>query len=180
MSRSPVTASRLPHPGCGPAKHIAQTSETERRGTALDELVDLAGTGDFHAFDEIALLVAARLDAGRARPQTPPAREKVLDQGSQRLQRHHDRAVDRALANEIDRASGQKCRDAQAGGHATVRDGESDRGQLVIGAMRDEHDEFAGRFRHAVSPLHSWPIARGYRSGAPGCRTSDAKAVRGA
>src|SRR5262245_65413635 len=99
MSRSPVKASRLPHPGCGPAKQIAQTSETERRGAALDELVDLAGAGDFHTFDEIALLVAARLDAGRARPHAAPAGKKVFDQDSKRPQRSRHPAVCRALGH---------------------------------------------------------------------------------
>lgn len=41
----------------------------------------------FHSLDQIALFVAARLDTGRACPRAPAAREEILHQRVQRLQR---------------------------------------------------------------------------------------------
>src|SRR2546423_13797767 len=92
-------------------------SKAECRGTGLDQFVYLAGPGDLDPIDEIALLVAASLDARRAGPQAAPAREKILDQRSQRLKRGHHRAVDRALADQIDRGAGQERRYLQSRGH---------------------------------------------------------------
>src|SRR6266849_1638058 len=72
------------------------TSKAERCRAGLDQLVHLARTGDLHAVDQVALLVSARFDAGRAGPQSAAAGEEILHQRRQRLERRNHGAVDRA------------------------------------------------------------------------------------
>src|SRR5205807_6501538 len=117
-------------------------SEAECRGASLDQFVYFAGPGDLDPIDEIALFITAGLYARRAGPQAAATRQKILDQGDQRLKWGHYRAVDRALADQIDGSAGQECRHPQSCGHTAIGDRERDRGQFVIGSMRDKEDEF--------------------------------------
>jgi hypothetical protein len=110
---------------------------------SVDELVNLAGPGDLHPVDQIALLVAAGLDARRACPQAAAAGEKVLDESCERLERRDDGALDSALSHQIDGRTGQEHRDAKPGGHAAIADREGDRGQLVVCAVGDKDDKIA-------------------------------------
>src|SRR6185369_8317813 len=94
--------------------------KAEGGGATLDPLVDHARTGDGDAFDEIRLVVAARLDARRAGVQCAAAAHEVA---------HEDGHF-------------QPSRDAAVG------NGETDRGQLVVDAVREDDDQFSALFSH--------------------------------
>src|SRR5262249_53198967 len=128
------------------------SSKAERRRAGFDALVHHAGAGDLNAVDEILLLVATRLDAGRTGPQATAAREKVFHQRCQRLQRMHDQVVDGAFAHQVDPVVRQEDRDLQSRGDAAIGDGEGHRRQLVVGPMRNDHNKFTGGFCHMSSP----------------------------
>src|SRR5690606_2774762 len=82
------------------ANGAGKALEAERRGAGLDQLVDLAGAGDLDPRKQVVLLVAARLDAGRARPDLAAALHEVADQLRERLQRVDHRHIGRALRSE--------------------------------------------------------------------------------
>src|SRR4029077_20905768 len=86
-------------------RRAAGRSKAERRGAGLDQLVNFARPGDLDPVDEVALLVAARLDARRAGPQAAAARQKILDQGGQRLRRGDHCAVYWGLCAQIHRGA---------------------------------------------------------------------------
>jgi hypothetical protein len=132
--------------------------------------------GDDRAFDQIFLRVTARFYAGRAGPECSAAREEVFDQRGERIERRHVGHVDRSLADEVDARARQEHRHLEAGGDASVGDGERRGQQLMLGPMRDDDDKvsvgmvlsffFGGtsRFhckdRHALdTPLRSGVLA---------------------
>src|SRR5690606_8975538 len=92
------------------ARQLSGRSEAERGRAFLDLLVDLARAGDDDAVDQVARLIAACLDAGRAGPELAAAGEEILDQRLERLKRVHDMVLDCTLAHEIDGGARQKNR----------------------------------------------------------------------
>jgi len=100
----------------------AVVSEAEGCRARLDQRVHLAGASNLDPVDEVVLLVSARLDAWRARPQAAAAREEVLDQCGEWIQRVDHDTVDGPLAHEIDGGAGQEDRYLQSGGDAAIGD----------------------------------------------------------
>jgi hypothetical protein len=73
-------------------------SEAERRRSGFDQFVHLACPGDLDPVYQVGLLVAARFDAWCAGPQPAAARDEVLDERGQRLERVNNEALDCACA----------------------------------------------------------------------------------
>src|SRR6185369_1759479 len=111
--------------------------KAEGGGATLDPLVDHARTGDGDAFDEIRLVVAARLDARRAGVQCAAAAHEVAHEVGQRVQRLHVRAVGGFFAHEVNGGAGEEDGHFQPSRDAAVGNGETDRGQLVVDAVRE-------------------------------------------
>src|SRR5215475_10021625 len=101
----------------------------------------LARTRNLDTLDEVALLVATRLDARRAGPQAAAACKEVLDQRRKRFQWMRHQIVDGALADQVDAVAGQKYRDFEPGCDAPIGDGEGHRRKLVISSMCDDHNQ---------------------------------------
>ena len=85
-----------------------------------------ARAGDDHAVEQIRLLMAARLDAGRACPDDTTALLEILDHGGERLERRDLGEALAALADKVDRSARQEDRHLEAGGQPAVGDGEGD------------------------------------------------------
>src|SRR5262245_41517122 len=120
--------------------------KAERRRAGFDALVHHGGAGDLNAVDEILLLVATRLDAGRTGPQATATGEKVLHQRCQGLQRMHDQVVDGAFAHQVDPVARQEDRDLRPEVMPPLAMVKATDDSSWSAPMRNDHNKFTRGF----------------------------------